>query len=219
MSARGPDMPASQTTTVAFGPYSVRIFTSMLAKPKIAFVGSPREVAIDPAARRTPGRRGCCRRSGTARGRAHRSDLWSAAAPLSRARTSAPSRRNCGSMIASSRPNRPARDRKQGNDHHSECILQPHAARAARQRAGRARRGHDGDRRRGRLDRRDRHRRAPAATSSCATSPSTRAASEHGDEIIDADQGASRASSCWTPPTARSACTRAARSPRSTSSR
>ena len=40
-------MPASQTTTVALGPYSVRIFTSMLAKPKIAFVGSPREVAID----------------------------------------------------------------------------------------------------------------------------------------------------------------------------
>ena len=34
-------MPASQTTIVAFGPYSVRIFTSMLAKPKIAFVGSP----------------------------------------------------------------------------------------------------------------------------------------------------------------------------------
>ena len=42
-----PDIPASQTTIVAFGPYSVRIFTSMLAKPKIAFVGSPREVAID----------------------------------------------------------------------------------------------------------------------------------------------------------------------------
>ena len=39
-------MPASQTTIVAFGPYSVRIFTSMLANPKIAFVGSPREVAI-----------------------------------------------------------------------------------------------------------------------------------------------------------------------------
>ena len=45
--ARGPTCPASQTTIVAFGPYSVRILTSMLAKPKIALVGSPREVAID----------------------------------------------------------------------------------------------------------------------------------------------------------------------------
>ena len=40
-------MPASQTTSVGFGPYSVRIFTSIEAKPKIAFVGSPVEVAID----------------------------------------------------------------------------------------------------------------------------------------------------------------------------
>ena len=39
-------MPASQTTIVDFGPYSVRIFTSMLAKPKIALVGKPFEVAI-----------------------------------------------------------------------------------------------------------------------------------------------------------------------------
>ena len=42
-----PDMPASHTTTVAFGPYSVRIFTSIDAKPKIALVGWPFEVAID----------------------------------------------------------------------------------------------------------------------------------------------------------------------------
>jgi hypothetical protein len=41
-----PDIPASQTTTVAFGPYSVRIFTSIEANPKIAFVGKPFEVAI-----------------------------------------------------------------------------------------------------------------------------------------------------------------------------
>ena len=44
-------MPASQTTIVAFGPYSVRILTSMLAKPKIAFVGCPSEVAIDSGQR------------------------------------------------------------------------------------------------------------------------------------------------------------------------
>ena len=66
--ARGPTCPASQTTIVAFGPYSVRIFTSMLANPKIAFVGSPaRGRDRCRAARRTPGRRGCCRRSGRAR--------------------------------------------------------------------------------------------------------------------------------------------------------
>ena len=41
-----PEAPASQTTTVVFGPYSVRILTSMDAKPKIAFVGTPFEVAI-----------------------------------------------------------------------------------------------------------------------------------------------------------------------------
>ncbi len=39
-------MPASQTTTVDFGPYSVRIFTSIEANPKIALVGWPFEVAI-----------------------------------------------------------------------------------------------------------------------------------------------------------------------------
>jgi hypothetical protein len=42
-----PDMPASQTTTVGTSPWSVRIFTSIDAKPKIAFVGRPSEVAID----------------------------------------------------------------------------------------------------------------------------------------------------------------------------
>jgi hypothetical protein len=31
---------------VGFGPYSVRIFTSIDAKPKIALVGKPLEVAI-----------------------------------------------------------------------------------------------------------------------------------------------------------------------------
>ena len=41
-----PDIPASQATSVGFGPYSVRIFTSIDAKPKIAFVGCPVEVAI-----------------------------------------------------------------------------------------------------------------------------------------------------------------------------
>ena len=40
-------MPASQTTSVLRGPYSVRIFTSIEANPKIALVGTPREVAID----------------------------------------------------------------------------------------------------------------------------------------------------------------------------
>ena len=40
-------MPASQATSVGFWPYSVRIFTSIDAKPKIALVGWPREVAID----------------------------------------------------------------------------------------------------------------------------------------------------------------------------
>ena len=42
-----PLAPASQTTTVGFVPCSVRIFTSIEAKPKIAFVGKPVEVAID----------------------------------------------------------------------------------------------------------------------------------------------------------------------------
>src|SRR3954465_7403162 len=41
-----PDMPASHATSVAFGPYSVRIFTSIEANPKIAFVGKPLDVAI-----------------------------------------------------------------------------------------------------------------------------------------------------------------------------
>ncbi len=40
-------MPASQTTRVGLGPYSVRIFTSIEANPKMALVGKPREVAID----------------------------------------------------------------------------------------------------------------------------------------------------------------------------
>src|SRR5688572_16963628 len=40
-------MPASQTTSVGFTPYSEMIFTSIEAKPKIAFVGCPLEVAID----------------------------------------------------------------------------------------------------------------------------------------------------------------------------
>ena len=40
-------MPASQTTSVGLTPYSVRIFTSIEAKPKIAFVGWPLDVAID----------------------------------------------------------------------------------------------------------------------------------------------------------------------------
>src|SRR5215207_11078355 len=42
-----PDMPASQTTTVGTSPWSVRIFTSIDAKPKIALVGRPSEVAMD----------------------------------------------------------------------------------------------------------------------------------------------------------------------------
>ena len=40
-------MPASQTTSVGFAPYSEMIFTSIEAKPKIAFVGCPLEVEID----------------------------------------------------------------------------------------------------------------------------------------------------------------------------
>ena len=39
-------MPASQTTSVGCWPCSVRIFTSIDAKPKIALVGWPLEVAI-----------------------------------------------------------------------------------------------------------------------------------------------------------------------------
>src|ERR671917_521978 len=39
-------MPASHTTSVGFGPYSVRIFTSIEANPNSALVGNPREVAI-----------------------------------------------------------------------------------------------------------------------------------------------------------------------------
>jgi hypothetical protein len=42
-----PEWPRSHTTIVAFEPNSVRIFTSIEAKPKIAFVGKPVEVAID----------------------------------------------------------------------------------------------------------------------------------------------------------------------------
>ena len=42
-----PELPASQATTVGHTPYSVTIFTSIEAKPKIAFVGTPVEVAID----------------------------------------------------------------------------------------------------------------------------------------------------------------------------
>jgi ADP-dependent phosphofructokinase/glucokinase len=41
-----PDIPASQATIVGCDPYSVRIFTSIDAKPKMAFVGCPVEVAI-----------------------------------------------------------------------------------------------------------------------------------------------------------------------------
>ena len=40
-------MPASHATRVGLGPYSVRSFTSIDAKPKIALVGKPRDVAID----------------------------------------------------------------------------------------------------------------------------------------------------------------------------
>src|SRR3954452_3235398 len=39
-------MPASQHTSVGLTPYSVSTFTSIEAKPKIALVGNPREVAI-----------------------------------------------------------------------------------------------------------------------------------------------------------------------------
>ena len=42
-----PEVPASQATTVGHTPYSVTIFTSIEAKPKIALVGTPVEVAID----------------------------------------------------------------------------------------------------------------------------------------------------------------------------
>src|SRR5919108_6036021 len=40
-------MPASQTTSVGFAPYSEMIFTSIEAKPKIALVGCPLDVEID----------------------------------------------------------------------------------------------------------------------------------------------------------------------------
>ena len=40
-------MPASHTTSVGLAPYSEMIFTSIDAKPKIAFVGWPLEVEID----------------------------------------------------------------------------------------------------------------------------------------------------------------------------
>ena len=42
-----PEVPASHATTVGRTPYSVTIFTSIEANPKIAFVGTPVEVAID----------------------------------------------------------------------------------------------------------------------------------------------------------------------------
>jgi hypothetical protein len=42
-----PEVPASQPTTVGCTPYSVTIFTSIDANPKIALVGTPVEVAID----------------------------------------------------------------------------------------------------------------------------------------------------------------------------
>jgi hypothetical protein len=42
-----PDIPASQTTSVGFTPYSEMIFTSIEANPKIALVGCPLDVAID----------------------------------------------------------------------------------------------------------------------------------------------------------------------------
>src|SRR3954453_1869963 len=42
-----PELPASHTTTVGLLPYSVSSFTSIDAKPKIAFVGKPVDVAID----------------------------------------------------------------------------------------------------------------------------------------------------------------------------
>ena len=42
-----PELPASQATTVGVMPYSVISLTSIEAKPKIALVGSPVEVAID----------------------------------------------------------------------------------------------------------------------------------------------------------------------------
>ncbi len=42
-----PEWPASHTTTVGFWPCSVISFTSIDAKPKMALVGTPREVAID----------------------------------------------------------------------------------------------------------------------------------------------------------------------------
>jgi hypothetical protein len=40
------DLLATQATTVGCDPYSVRIFTSIDANPKIALVGCPVEVAI-----------------------------------------------------------------------------------------------------------------------------------------------------------------------------
>ena len=64
-------MPASQTTTVGFWPCSVSIFTSIEAKPKIAFVGRPWTSRSTRAARRTPGRRALLpsiRKSSSARG-------------------------------------------------------------------------------------------------------------------------------------------------------
>jgi hypothetical protein len=42
-----PEVPASQATTVGQTPYSVMIFTSIEANPKIALVGTPVDVAID----------------------------------------------------------------------------------------------------------------------------------------------------------------------------
>src|SRR3954451_14294258 len=45
--SRRPLAPLSHTTTVGLGPRSVISFTSIDAKPKIALVGKPVEVAID----------------------------------------------------------------------------------------------------------------------------------------------------------------------------
>jgi hypothetical protein len=42
-----PELPASHATIVGCTPWSVTIFTSIEANPKIALVGSPVDVAID----------------------------------------------------------------------------------------------------------------------------------------------------------------------------
>ena len=100
---------------------------------------------------------------------------------------------------------------------HSKRFIQPDAAHRARQRAGHARRGHVRHRRRRRVDRRDRHRGGRRDGKLVRDITVDARSQEHWDRDRRRGHATSTGSSCWTSPTAPSACTRAARSRSSTS--